>query len=149
MQNGTRDHFHLTVGRFIMTNPQKALVRYWFTALVVIAVLFWITSHETVSPIIEVIALAVVAIIDRAMRPPTPEGTPSPKDIIMTSRAWQTFIVLYGLAAVLLAALSIAVHDLSSWLAENIWIIFILIPLPIIGPVIQSQAAVYKAYGDH
>lgn len=113
------------------------------------AILFWITSEYKISPILEITALFVAAIIDRAMRPPAPEGTPSPKEIIMNSRAWQTFIVLYGLAAVLLAVLSIAFHNLSSWLGDNIWIIFILIPLPIVGPVIQSQAAIYKSYGEN
>jgi len=131
-----------------MTHEQKSLVRYWLTGLSALVAFFSLSDTEH-SRLFLLPALIVFAVIDKTMRPPSPEGTPSPKEIIENSRAWKTLVVLYGFAAVLLAILSIAIHDLGSWLGENTWVLYILVPLPIVGPVIQSQVEVYKAYGEN
>lgn len=94
------------------------------------------------------LALPAVFVIDKTMKPPRPEGAPTPIEIVGRSKRWKYFVVGYMLSAVILAVLSVSVSSVGSWLSGNPWVLFPLVLVPIAGPVLQSEVALYKAYGE-
>jgi len=127
-----------------MTHQQKALVRYWLIGLAVLVTPFWLSGHEHFRLFL-LLALVVVAVIDKTMRLPRPEGAPMPLQVIENSRAWKAFFILYAIAAVFMAVLSVVNHDLGTWFSQNSWLVIPLVLAPILGPVVQSEVAIYKA----
>lgn len=83
------------------------------------------------------------------MRPPKPEGVPTPLKIIEDSRGWKAFFVLFAMFAVLAAIVSVSVGDFGSWLSERPWLLFPAVLTPIAGPIVQNQIAVYRACGEN
>jgi len=136
-----------TLGFTYMTHQQQALIRYWLMGTVIVAAILWLSDHKNFRLMVLPLFLAV-GLFDRFMRPPTPEGAPTPLAIIERSRFWRTFFIAYGAGAVVLAVVSITIHDFGSWLGHNRWLIVPLIIFPIIGPVFRSQYEIWRAYGN-
>ena len=130
-----------------MTLQQKALVRYWLTGTLAVLVLFSFGGHENFRMFL-LLALPVAFVIDKTMRPPRPEGTPTPVEIIEKSTVWKYFFAVYTLGAALLTVVSTSVSSVGTWLSGNPWVVFPLVLIPISGPILQSQIALYKAYGE-
>ena len=128
-----------------MTSRQKSLVRYWVTGFAVLAVAFSLWNHQHFRLFL-VLAGIVVLIIDKTMRPPRPEGVPTPLQIIENDPTWKSFVILFGIAALALAVLAVVIRDLGSWVSRNEWLI-LLILVPIAGPLVQSEIANYRAHG--
>lgn len=131
-----------------MTHQQKTFVRYWLIGLSVLAAPFWLGGHEYFRLLL-LPALIVAAILDKIIRPPKLVGTPTPLQVIENSRFWKAFIVLYAIAAVFMAVLAVVVHDLGSWLSQNSWLVFPALAPIVVGPIIQSEVAVYRACGEN
>ncbi len=110
-------------------------------------VLISFSGHENFRLIL-LLALPAAFVIDKTMRPPRPEGTPTPLEIIERSAGWKYFFSVYTLGAALLAVVSTSVSGVGSWLSGNPWVVFPLVLVPISGPILQSQVALYKAYGE-
>lgn len=130
-----------------MTQQQKVLVRYWLTGALAVVALYLLSGHENYRLFL-LLALPVVFVIDKTMKPHRPAGTPTPIEIVERSTRWKFFFVIYMLSAVLLAVVSVWVITVGSWLRSNPWVLFPLVLAPIIGPVVQSEIALYKAYGE-
>ena len=130
-----------------MTLQQKALVRYWLTTALVLIVVFSFIGHENFR-LLFLLALPVAFVIDKTMRPSRPEGTPEPMEIIKRSTGWKYFYAFYMLGAALLAVVSISVNSVGSWLSGNPWLVFPLVLVPISVPIVLSQIALYRAYGE-
>ena len=130
-----------------MTPQQKGLVRYWLAGAAVLIVLFSLTGRENFR-LFFLLALPVVFGIDKTMKPPRPEGAPTPMGIIERSTGWKYFFAVYMLGAAALAVISISIGSVGSWLSGNPWVVFPLVVVPISGPMLQSEVALYKAYGE-
>ncbi|MHB1142000.1 MAG: hypothetical protein ACYC1T_09600 [Sulfuricaulis sp.] len=94
------------------------------------------------------LALPVVFAIDKAMKPPRPDGAPTPMEIIKRSTGLRYFLAVYMLGAAVLAVISISVSSVGSWLSSNPWLVFPLVGVPIGGLILLSEIALYKAYGE-
>lgn len=130
-----------------MTLQQKALVRYWLTGVFAVIALFLFSGRENIR-LFFLLALPVVFVIDKTMKPTRPEGTPTPIEIVERSTSWKYFFVAYMSSTALLAVLSVSVSSVGSWLGGNPWVLFPLVLVPIIGPVLHSEVVLYKAYGE-
>jgi hypothetical protein len=128
-----------------MTDQQKSLVRYWFSGTALLVALFSLSGHEHFLMFLP-LALLVAYILDKTMRPPRPEGVPTPLEIIEKSTAWKTFFVVYTLTIALVTVLAVSVDGVGSWLSDNTWVISPSVLLLVIGPLIQNQIAQYRAY---
>jgi hypothetical protein len=130
-----------------MTQHQKALVRYWFIGIAAIAVLLSFSDHGHFRLLL-LLALPAAFVLDRTMRPPRLEGVPTPLEIMQGSRAWKAFLVVYASAAVLAAVLAVSVRGVGAWFSGNAWVLVPVVLGPLIGPLIQSQVLLYRAYGE-
>mgnify|MGYP001569832883 CR=1 len=130
-----------------MTLQQKALVRYWLTGMLAVIVLFLFSGRENIR-LFFLLSLPVVFVIDKTMKPPRPEGAPTPIEIIERSTALKYFLAVYMLGAAVLAVISISVSSVGSWLSGNPWLVFPLVGAPIAGLILLSEIALYKAYGE-
>ena len=124
-----------------------ALIQYWLAGSVFLVTIFLLSDQDNFRFIL-LPSLLVGAVIDKAMRPHRPEEVPTPLEHIESSRAWKSFFILYAIFVVLIAALSITHKDVGSWFSHNPWILVPSILLPIIGPVVQDQVKLYKAFGE-
>ena len=134
-----------------MTQPQRALVRYWMIVLGIILLLviafFWIGNLRNFRWVL-LAAMFVAAVLDRSIRPPRPADAKTALEIVQGSRAWTLFFFLYALAAVFMAVFSATHRTLGSWLLHNAWLLGALIIGPILLPVIQSELILYKELGN-
>jgi hypothetical protein len=129
-----------------MTPPQKALLRYWLAGLAVLLVLLWLGA-QLHWRLLLLPALIIVVLIDTTLRPPRPAGVLTPLQLVRNSRAWTGFFFLYATAAVVLAILAMVSYDIGNWMRQHAWLLGPLILVLIVGPVVQSEIARYKAYG--
>lgn len=109
--------------------------------------LFLFSGRENIR-LFFLLALPVVFVIDKTMKPPRPDGAPTPIEIVERSRGWKYFFAIYMLGAALLAVISITVSNVGSWLSGNPWVVFPLVGVPLGGLIILSEIAIYKAYGE-
>jgi hypothetical protein len=130
-----------------VTTKQKALVWYWLAGAVVVAVLFLLSNRNDFKLIL-LLALPFILLIEKVLKPARPEGTPTPVEIIKNSSGWSLFFGIYMLCASSLALVSVTVGSVGSWFSDNPWVVFPLLLLPLSGPILQSEIALYKAYGE-
>jgi hypothetical protein len=94
-------------------------------------------------------ALLLAALVDGFMRPDTPDDqVPTPLEIIQRSKSWRVFLGAYSLGTVATAILSATVSTVGAHLAQNPWLLFSAILIPVAGPILQHQIALFRALGD-